>query len=485
MRRGRSFFTTFLLIGLFGTLLSVFLQAQSYRPPRITECVPSQIEVTQEDGELEVVLHGENFLIEGNEPVWNAREIILFVRHSAKGDQWQGLYNNLRDGGATPGTYGNPPRSFGKCYYDWDYKIRVWLPRRVWCDSPGTLEFLLVKGKWGEGPPPMRVTEKTRSNVLGVPVQKDVTGITRIDSLIPEYFPVNPQDSTILTIRGKFDYHTSVLVDNQALETVSANPMNGLISVQLPAPMLEHQALHQVRLSDSQNTVSNAKTFWVYGPPRVVAWEPERLHTHMQEMEIKIQYNGLIPGNVRIRSGDKPWATVPFATPKQGYLLLTLAPEWTSTKGEIELQLESAAGNTTVRIPVDTAAPVVKVQRAASQQDKSFRLRIPASNLKNRYELAELAAMIVDGKPPENVMDKAGDLFRGIHSESGVEAQKTDQTTYAALKELVDKEIRALEEDTGRPLNQARLDSIKGQLETIRKMARIAAEEKKTGRIKK
>ncbi len=182
----------FIFMLLFKAAVPVY--AITYTKPVITSSLPAQIEVSQAGGELELVLQGENFLISGNTPIWNSREIILYVRHSLKGGNWQGLYNNLRDGGRDPGTYPNPPRAFGKCYYDSNSKIRVWLSRSIWCNSEGTLQFLLIKGKWGNGPPPMMVTEMARSNVHYTPVKGSVSGITEIDSLIPEFYYVNQKN---------------------------------------------------------------------------------------------------------------------------------------------------------------------------------------------------------------------------------------------------------------------------------------------------
>ena len=494
------------LILFFCTALAV--ESQDYTQPVLKSCIPSQIEVTQEGGEILLYLMGEHFLIwdqSSSQGIWNAREIILYVRHSAKGGNWQSLYNSRRNIKYGSG-YPNPPRSFGQCAYDWDYQMRVWLPRNIWCNTEGTLEFLVVKTRWGDDG---KFHEIVRSSILGVPVKRSVTSITEIYSLFPEYFAVDKTNPvTHLYVKGKFDFGTAVLIDNIECKTVGSNPLEGVIMVELPPGMLKVQALHSVRLRDSQGTPCMPKTFWVYGPPKVTKVDPNRLRVGMGGIYVKIRYGGLKPkkvlakveyvirtkpsGSQNVVSGKTPvktwnkggtgagqtqtppssWESVAFDSSKRERLTITLESKWTVFEGMLKMRLVSDAGNTDVKIPIKKPKPAVKYKPPKLIIKKPLKLQTHLLNTKHKKRIIELARMIVELKPGPLVKTKASNIYKAYKSDTKGSPQKTDENFLNALKKEVQKEIWNTEKQKDKQMTQQQRKHIQRLIQMIKQMIR-------------
>ncbi|MBN1197418.1 MAG: hypothetical protein JXA62_08430 [Candidatus Aminicenantes bacterium] len=462
-----------------------------YSKPVITGAIPAQVEVTLASGELFLLLSGQDLTIPGNDRKWNARDIRLFVRHSAAGGPWQCLYNRTRNDGNLGDAYFNPPREFGECsYYSW--QVELWLPRPIWFSREGTLQFLLIKGKC-HGPGANDWTEKIRSNIFDIPVRTDVSGVTRIDSLQPNYYYIHQENPPLLTVNGQLDFGTAVLIDNSECVTVKRVPTSGLIQVKLPPGLLDRQDLHQVRLQDSQGTVSNAKALWVYGPPRVTHIHPEQLRTGMGQTTIKLRYGGLKPDAVRGRvdllegpgvcSHPPPsdWEALSASFPANERINIVLDGNWTRCAGTLHLWLVSKAGDCRDSITIVKPTPVVPLRPPAKFSKAPVSARISALGRGFRPQLKRLAHKVVELKPETEIRRDFQSLIKNTLAAAG-DSPGASRAALESLKNELEKEIWAQERDKQEQLTAAQREHIRRLMAMLKEMARLQAQAVSTTR---
>lgn len=505
MKSKTQLFNWLLVVLFFLFFASISLGAEEYSKPQFLRAEPYQIEIMEKSGKLELILYGKNFTVHKSNCMWNARETMLFVRHTGKGGGWQSIANNYR------GTnWPNPPRTFGLYGCFSNDRIIVNLPKEIWCATEGKLEFKFSKGKFD---PTRGFTVEVDSDVFRVPVVINGDDNPIIDHFQPDYFYVN-QNAGYLRIFGKFRNGSSVLIDNKECKTHYSNLSEGLIEIELPSGFLSQQAMHMVTISDPQGNPGKAKALWVYGPAKVTKFKPQRLNTGMGKAEIKLNYGGLEPERVSAKvvpevrmvssrnthvaergnlstsinrsksySSDNPpadWRSIPFSTPEKERMIISLTKKWMKWEGSLHIRLESKGGETEIKIPVIRSKVVQLKPPEKVINNKNIRLnvnkKLPIFKIKPKYagEIRNVAKLMVQLKPEAEILVIMKSMYTRYRSETRGTSAQADKELITMLKKEAKKEVYKAEKNKDRDRAESARKHIKKLMKMIKEMMEIS-----------
>jgi hypothetical protein len=154
------------------TLLFAVLAATPAFPrddPRLLRCEPGGLVVSPANGDVEVVLSGENLW--DADRLWTERDVRLYARQTTGDGDWVRLFTGSGDVGQGAFEDTSPTLANGRVVESSPDRYRVILPAGRWLDREGALEFKIVRGVWRRaGENRWRFEEAAVSNVLHLPV---------------------------------------------------------------------------------------------------------------------------------------------------------------------------------------------------------------------------------------------------------------------------------------------------------------------------
>jgi len=486
MNRCLVLFFVIFLIFLFPTLSHA---DGDYSKPVFNSAEPSRVDILGANGDIKIKLKGKNLMVLQKDCKWNARRTMLFVRHTARGNQWQGMANNFRLVGDD--SWPNPPRQYGHygCYSN--SELYVTLPRSIWCTSEGDLEFMLTKGitdysaEW-------YYTEQTRSNVFRIPVVANPNDTPVIAEIRPEYYFVGQKASSI-TVIGTFRNDSMVEIDGKVLKTRRIEISHELIVAELPYGFGDREAMHMVRLVDPEGNPGQAKPFWVYGPVRVVKCTPQRLNRGLGQADITLKFGGLRPFTVQGKMVPDPgsgavdnsppapskYVKVPFSIPAKEKINVILSKKWMAREGKIYLKLVSSAGDAVQEIPVVPSRIGKLITPGKMAKTPILTLRKPDQKIIFRLpplykkKIKNLAAFTLKGNPDQSVIARMKQILIRYSEQTGgtgapSEAELIDALKQEAMKELVDQERQKDQERI-----EAQREHIKKLISLIKEMWKV------------
>ena len=326
-------------------------QNGDFSKAKLTGVYPAGLKVNPAAGTLKVLVTGTGLSIaspegatgySGDSFAWDARQTVVYVRHSARGPVWQALFNSYRDWNTLPASYPNAPaevgshefQPFGNCYMT--RYLELSLPASVWATADGILEIKVSKGKWGgnvsfskdsaaESPSmgEFGLARMSESNVVQIPVKKTVGAINAISAVSPEYFVVGEAPVPNLSVAGVWGPGTVILLDGVPLETSCGFDPPGHLLAPFPPHLLSKPGVHTLMLRDVQNAASETASVWVYGPPQGMSTQPKVLMVGPEARNVDVRFTGLAPKSVEGRVGyivdvARPAATGPAASANPG-----------------------------------------------------------------------------------------------------------------------------------------------------------------------
>jgi hypothetical protein len=367
----------------------------NWEKPMFESAKPKQITVGTH-GTLDIYIYGKNLNVDPDsnspyDPRWNARRTYIYVRSTATGSKWRLLDDPVQDLGysASDAVGYVASHASGNNYI----YLELNLPRAKYTSKVGTLEVKMQKRHWREGDNKM----ESESNILRIPIMKDVSYTNTIDSIIPQAFTVNPKGQ-LLILGGDFAPGAVVYVNHKPVKIFKFDPHWTNIQVKLPS--IGHQMLCTVEVRDAQGARSRPSTFWVYAPTAVTQVQPTMLTAGSRNTLVKIRYRGHPPAKAEYRvdpirsvtsvhKGAKtmrfqPRLNLPGHGSSASYQGSSNKPGWHDLpmfehKGEVRVTLPAVAlgvpGTVHVRLTTpddkkNSAIATVKVENASQQRPK-------------------------------------------------------------------------------------------------------------------
>lgn len=313
-------------------------------PPQLTEAAA---------GTVTLYITGHDLQLLPDDRIGNARRTFVYLRSEATDGTWLALHNILRDGGDASGTYPQPGRAIGSGYVLSPTALRLELPRAKWTKLRGTLEVKLVQGDSGDPTREYRFTPTAESNVLRIPVQREVTYQPQLTRLWPEAL-IAQREAQMLHLAGQFAPGSLVLVNGEP-QRLLEQEADGPWQLQVELPPLPKPQRCELVVRDPQGRATPPRTFWVYGPTQVQRLEPAQLTAGAAEPALTVFVDGFPPPRASWQLVPAPpgatgaeadrgvWREL-HVQPLEGALRLALPAAAVEQAGALKLRLTSPTG---------------------------------------------------------------------------------------------------------------------------------------------